>query len=170
MTDASTDPDAVQFEEERVGRVKRRMSMVVTSDEEDDGSMIRPGSESIDLSTDDEDTRRVTVERDDDEDEDEVVPTKRRLKRKVVTLSLSDDSDQQVEQRRRLVKRAQPTDEEVHSEDEEDPMDGLDDNGMLRTDCKYAACAKFTYSQSYWILGFGAHRNGTTRSYRCGKT
>ncbi|KAB5595707.1 hypothetical protein CTheo_945 [Ceratobasidium theobromae] len=131
MTDASTDPDAVQFEEERVGRVKRRMSMVVTSDEEDDGSMIRPGSESIDLSTDDEDTRRVTVERDDDEDEDEVVPTKRRLKRKVVTLSLSDDSDQQVEQRRRLVKRAQPTDEEVHSEDEEDPMDGLDDNVVL---------------------------------------
>ncbi|KAL5635334.1 hypothetical protein ACGC1H_004205 [Rhizoctonia solani] len=120
----STDADVgvVQFEKKGNG-LGRKSSRVITSDEEEDE---QPGSGKSNSSS-----GGNVQQTSEDESEDEDVAPRRVLKRKAAVVLLSDSEEENVAPRRRLVRRQSIQENPSDQEEEEDPMDGLDDQVVL---------------------------------------
>ncbi|CAE6428594.1 unnamed protein product [Rhizoctonia solani] len=119
----STEADvgAVRFEGSGI-RPGRRLSRVMTSDEEESG--VTDGG-TANVSSDDA--------KPETEDEDEDVAPRRLAKRKAVVISLSDSEEEDATPlRRRIARRQQAKQEDLsEQEDDDDPMDGLNDEVVL---------------------------------------
>ncbi|KAH7317977.1 hypothetical protein B0J17DRAFT_686463 [Rhizoctonia solani] len=117
----STDADVGIVQFEKGNGLGRKLSKVVASDDEG------PDEQNAGLSSDRD--VKSTIE---DESEDEDIVPRRVAKRKAVAVSPSDSEEQDVAPRRRLARR-QPAKEDNLSgpEEEDDPMDGLDDQAVL---------------------------------------
>ncbi|CAE6443942.1 unnamed protein product [Rhizoctonia solani] len=118
----STDADVGIVQFEKGDALGKKPSRVITSDEDEEA-----GEEKTSVSSDQE-VNPIT----EDESEEEDIAPRRVVKRKAVAVSLSDLEESDVAPRRRLARR-QPAKEENLSDPEEDddPMDGLDDQAVL---------------------------------------